>query len=277
MLPCFNEATCMRSADLEQDIILSAKAGFRYIEVRKEKLIRYLRGGHTLAQVKALYEQYGLQPVCLNALQGTYMRTPQDKTGLKDACDFLCYCCRELGCPKLEYIAPFKVPIEDAAALEAYTVESLQMLSDVAKHYGVKIAVEYMGIPGNSMQAFTDALRIVDKVGRDNVGLLVDTWHHYAWGSTPEELLLADKGQIFMVHISDCPERAVGTAVRQECYWPGMGVVPITEDLINLKKIGYEEEVSIEIFDPEVQKADPEEIIPLAFRHVTEAIEKAEQ
>lgn len=276
MIPCFNEATCMRSADLEQDIVLSAGAGFHAIEIRKEKLIRYLRQGHTLAEVKALYEKYDLKPACINALQGTYMRTPQDKVGLKDACDFLCYCGRELGCDKLEYIAPFNVPIEDAEELEAYTVGSLQMLSDVARPYGIRIAVEYMGVPGNSIKTFNDALRIIDKAGRDNVGILLDTWHHYAGGSRPEDILKATNGQVFMVHIGDCPEREIGTALRKECYWPGMGVAPITEDLINLKKIGYDEEVSIEIFDPEIQQAAADVIVPLALQHVTEAIRKAQ-
>lgn len=276
MIPCFNEATCMKSTNLEYDVMLSSQAGFRRIELRKEKLINYLRAGNSLRDVRMLYDKYGMQPVCLNALQGTYMRTPQDTVGLKDACDYLCYVCRYLGIKHLEYIPPFNVPIEDPEELEAYTVDSLKMLSDIAMRYGVKIAIEYMGLPGNSIQTFNDCLRIVDKVGRSNVGILLDTWHHYAWGSTPEDILKATNNQIFVVHVSDCPERAPGTAVRTESIWPGEGVVPITEDLINLKKVGYDSDISIEIFDPEVQKADPDATMKLAWDYINKAIQKAE-
>ena len=275
MIPCFNEATCMRSTTLEEDIALCAGAGFPAIELRKEKLIRYLRQGHTLEELRTLYARYGLKPACINALQGIYMATPQDKTALKDACDFLCYCARALGCTKLEYIAPYGLPLE-GEALEAYSVESLRTLSDIAARYGVKLAVEYMALPGNSIQTFSQALGIIEKVDRENVGLLVDTWHHFAWGSRPEELLQAKPGQVVMVHISDCPDKEKGTIPRKESYWPGEGAAPITQDLVNLRRIGYEEEVSIEVFDPAVQTADPKTVIPLALRHATEAIRRAE-
>lgn len=272
MIPCFNEATCMRSTNLEQDIINSAAAGFKAMELRKEKLIRYLRSGHTLEEVKALIQKYDIRLTCINALQGIYMETPYDKTKLRDACDFICYCGKYLGCYKLEYLAPYKVPIEDPEELEQYTVDSLLMLSDVCRNYGVKLAIEYLGIPNNSIQTFEQALRIVNKVNRDNVGLLVDTWHHYMSGSKPEEFLKADNGQIFMVHVSDCTEHEPFTAIRSECIWPGDGVVPIAEDLAYMKQAGYEEEVSIEIFDKDIQKADPAIIVPEAFKRVTKYV-----
>lgn len=274
MIPCYNEATSMKASNLELDIRLAAQTGFRSIEVRKEKLVDYLREGHTLEEARDLYLRYGLKPTCINALQGIYMDSRQNRISMRDSADFLCYCGRVLGCEKLEYIAPYNLPIQDPDELEAYTVDSLRTLSDIAAPYGVKLAVEYMGIPGNSIQTFNDALRIINTVGRDNVGILLDTWHHYAWRSKPEDILKATEGQVFMVHISDCPERALGTAVRAECIWPGEGAAPVLEDLHCLKQVGYTGEISMEIFDPSIQATDPAVNIPKAYGILSELIQK---
>ena len=52
MFPCFNEATAMVRGTLETDIMNAAKAGFRYMEIRKEKLMRFLNEGHKLPELK---------------------------------------------------------------------------------------------------------------------------------------------------------------------------------------------------------------------------------
>ena len=155
------------------------------------------------------------------------------------------------------------------------TAASLKSLSKIARNYGVRLALEYMGVPRNSVKTFRQGLDIVRMVKEDNVGLLPDTWHHYAGGSKPEDFLLAKPDEIFVVHIADCPEHAPFTALRSECLYPGDGAAPITEDLRKLKEIGYDGVVSIEIFDPSIQGMDPEEGIPAAYRKAKEAMEKA--
>ena len=54
---CFNEATVMERGTLRTDIVNSAKAGFRYMEVRKEKLLSFLREGYTLEDLKELLQE----------------------------------------------------------------------------------------------------------------------------------------------------------------------------------------------------------------------------
>jgi hypothetical protein len=117
-------------------------------------------------------------------------------------------------------------------------------------------------------------MEIVERAGADNVGLLVDTWHHFAGGSKPEELLGPGSDKIFTVHIGDAPDKAPLTLRRNECIWPGDGAVPIPEMLRNLKKVGYDGIVSVEIFDPGVQAMDPGLCIPLAYRRTAQAMKE---
>ncbi len=272
---CFNEATVMGLGSLRTDIADSAKAGFRHMEVRKEKLLAFLREGYTLENLKELLQENHIQPMCINALAGISFTDRQNRQNMKEVCEFLCYCGSQIGCRDLEVIASFGVPTEDVAEINENTAASLKSLSKIARAYGMRLALEYMGVPKNSVKTFRQGLDIIRMVGEDNVGLLPDTWHHYAGGSAPEDILLAKPEEIFVVHISDCPECEPFTVQRNQCLYPGDGAAPVTEILQNLKKIGYDGAVSIEIFGPEIQAMAPEEGVPAAYRKAKEAMEKA--
>lgn len=276
MFPCYNMATTLRSSPLEKDIVLAAAAGFRHIELRKEKLLDYLRRGHRLQDLKHLLEENKLKPICINALADITFHTGQARVTVEELCHFLCYVGQFVGCRDLEVIAAFNAPTDDREAVTAETAGVLADLSRIAADYHMRLALEYMGVPKNSVRTFDHALEIVNRVGRENVGLLPDTWHHFAGGSQPEDLLKARADQIFTVHISDAPDKAPLTLRRAECIWPGDGVVPIGTMLRCLRKIGYDDIASIEVFDPDIQAMDPEKCIPLAYKRATEAIRSAD-
>ena len=255
MFPSYNMATTMKSSTMENDIVLAAKAGFRHIELRKEKLLNYLQRGGTLTGLKTLLEDNDIKPMCINALADISFHKGQARITVQELCHFLCYAGQFVGCPDLEGV--------------------LAELSKIAADYHMRLALEYMGVPKNSVRTYAHAMEIVERTGADNVGLLVDTWHHFAGGSKPEELLGPGSDKIFTVHIGDAPDKAPLTLRRNECIWPGDGSAPIPEMLRNLKKVGYEGIVSVEIFDPGVQAMDPGFCIPLAYERTAQAMKEA--
>ena len=168
----------MERGTLRTDIVNCAKAGFRYMEVRKEKLLSFLREGYTLEDLKELLQENSITPSCINALSGISFTKKQDRQNMKEVCEFLCYCGSRIGCRDLEVIASFDVPTEDVEEINQNTAASLKSLSKIARNYGVRLALEYMGVPRNSVKTFRQGLDIVRMVNEDNVGLLPDTWHH---------------------------------------------------------------------------------------------------
>ena len=191
MFPCYNMATTLRSSPLEKDIVLAAAAGFRHIELRKEKLLDYLRRGNSLRLLRQLLEENGLKPICINALPDISFHTGQARVAVAELCHFLCYAGQYVGCRDLEVIAAFDAPTDDREAVTAETAGVLTDLARIAADYHMRLALEYMGLPKNSVRTFDHALEIVNRVGLKNVGLLPDTWHHFAGGSRPEDLLKA--------------------------------------------------------------------------------------
>ena len=275
MFPCYNMATTMNSSLFENDILLAAKAGFQHIELRKEKLLDYLRRGHSLSELKELLEENQIRPVCINALADISFHKGQARETVEELCHFLCYAGQFVGCRDLEVIAAFGAPTDEREAVTAETAGILSRLGPIAADYGMRLALEYMGVPKNSVRTYAHAMEIVERTGADNVGLLVDTWHHFAGGSKPEELLGPGSDKIFTVHIGDAPDKAPLTLRRNECIWPGDGAAPIPEMLRNLKKVGYEGIVSVEIFDPGVQAMDPGFCIPLAYERTAQVMKAA--
>ena len=258
---CINEMCLAQQGDLLSHIEECAAQDIKSMEVSKNSLIAYLRDGGTLETLGETFRRSGVAPVCVNSIESISFNTKRGMRVLREMSEFLFYCCRCLNCQCVEVIGSFKVPTKDEAQIEEETVQALRLLSDAAKPYGIRLALEYMGVADSSVFRFAQALSIVRKTGRENVGLLVDTWHHYASGSAPEELLEAAEEEIYMVHISDCPACRPGEAIRTNSLLPGQGDAPLQAMLENLSAIGYRGPVSAEVFAPSIRGLEPAEYI----------------
>lgn len=261
---CINEMCLAQQGDLLSHIADCAAQGVRCMEISKACLLEYLRGGGTLDALREAFVRGGVTPVCVNSIESVSFNGKRAARVLREASEYLFYCCRAIGCDCVEVIGSFRAPTQDGAEIEAETAEAITRLSDAARPYGVRLALEYMGVADSSVQTFAQALSIVRQVGRENVGLLVDTWHHYASGSRADELLRAEGGEIVLAHISDCPACAPGQAIRANSFLPGDGDAPLREMLANLSVIGYRGPVSAEIFSPAVRALAPSEYIARA-------------
>lgn len=257
---CINEMSIAQQGDLLSHIADCAAQGVRHMEISKDCLLAYLRAG-TLEELRSAFERCGVAPACVNSIESISFNPKRGMRVLREMSEYLFYCCRVLGCERVEVIGSFKAPTQDESEIREETARALTLLSDAARPYGVRLALEYMGVPGSSVFGFSQALSIVRETGRDNVGLLVDTWHHYASGSKPEELLQAKADEIVMAHISDCPACEPGQAVRADSFLPGEGAAPLGAMLENLAAIGYRGALSAEIFAPSVRALPPAEYI----------------
>mgnify|MGYP002568790703 CR=1 FL=1 len=203
---CFNEMTVMKNGTLPEDIVLCAQAGFSAVELRKGMLLRYLRGGGTLEALRQTLEEQHVRAASLNALESISFQTKAGGRMLRELSDWCFAACRVLGCGCMEVIASFNVPEGiSAAAICRETADSLLRLSDAAADYGVRLALEFMAMPGSSVQTFAQCAEILEAVDRANVGMLLDTWHFCAGGSRPEELSALRGDRLFMVHVSASP------------------------------------------------------------------------
>jgi sugar phosphate isomerase/epimerase len=81
------------------------------------------------------------------------------------------------------------------------TVKNLTAIADRALEYGLTVYLEALSwAPLNTLEEQVDVVR---RVGRENLKLVVDFWHCYTSGATPEELSRVERDYIYGVHVCD--------------------------------------------------------------------------
>ncbi|MGZ4292343.1 MAG: TIM barrel protein [Gaiellaceae bacterium] len=133
---------------------------------------------------------------------------------------------------------------EEREQQRAWAVESLKQAADYAARKGVRLAVEPLNrFETDLVNTAEQALELVARIGYDNVGLLLDTFHmNIEEKSVPDALRLAgDK----LFHVHAC-ENDRGT--------PGTGHIPWPEVFQTLHDIDYRGMLVTESFTPAVQE-----------------------
>jgi 2-keto-myo-inositol isomerase len=250
-----NGATTMRSS-LETDIAVAGQAGYDLIEIWGAKLDRYLEQ-HSPTDLAALLRKSGIAPYSINSIEHINLRTAQDYAGIKAACLRLSRIAQAISCPYV-VVVPSPLPAGvGAQQVQDDAVGVLGDLSSIAAEYGVGLAFEMLGPPECSVNTLHDAWEIVRRVQRDNVGLVLDTFHFFLGGSTLSSIMDIDPAKLFIFHINDAEAGERATLTDAQRLLPGDGVIPLAEICRGLRNCGYKSMVSIELFRPEYWDWDP--------------------
>lgn len=253
-----NGATTMH-ADLLTDIKAASAAGFDLLEIWSAKLYEYLKT-KTPADLKTALAEHNLEPWSINSIEHITFRSPEDYEKIKAECKMLSQIAGEIGCPYI-VVVPGKLP--QGATKEQIVDESVRVLNDladIAGPHGVSLAFEFLGQTDCSVQTLDLCNEIVEKVGRDNVGNVIDTFHFYAGNSTFEAIDSMRPEKLFIFHINDAENLPKEQLTDAQRLYPGLGILPIKEMKEHFDKIGYDRMVSIEIFRPEYWDQDPFEV-----------------
>jgi 2-keto-myo-inositol isomerase len=253
-----NGATTMH-ADLATDIEAAGAAGFDYVEIWAAKLREFLKTS-SVADLKKLIEGNNLEPYSINSIEHITFRNDTDYRKIQAECEELSRVAAEINCPYI-VVVPGKLP--ENATKEEITEESVRVLNelaDISAKYNVGLAFEFLGQTDCSVQTLDFCKEIVEKVNRENVGLVIDTFHFYAGNSSFEAIETLDPKKLFIFHINDAEDMPRETLTDAHRLYPGTGILPIREIKQRFDKIGYDRMVSIEIFRPEYWTQDPFEV-----------------
>jgi len=250
-----NGATTLK-ADLATDIAVAGKAGFDFIEIWASKLIGYLdRGG--LPALRRDLRRAGVTPATLNSVERITFNDPSGHIRMLEDFQRLCRVAEAIGCETILVVPSPRPKRVSGGAIESESVRALRELSRLAKPHGVRLAYEFLGFADCTVNSLAQCAAIVEKVARPNVGLVLDTFHFFAGGSTLASIRAVDPRHIFMVHLNDverAPRRKMHDALR---LYPGKGIIPLRGILRELRGIGYTGQMSVEIFRPQYWSRSP--------------------
>ncbi len=277
----FNEATSLGCSDIEQDILLCAAAGFDYLEPRTDQILRYLQN-HTVSELRSLFEKNRIRPHAVNAFY-TYADLFSKKDSLEMSTEALkeflavCSLSAELGSGYIIIVPPmrngnFTEHYEKTAEeAEEDILRILGRLSDLARDYGVSLALEPVGAPKSSLRSIGEALKIIKLLSRDNIGIAADAYNLYMnkMSNDYEELSCLPGHLLYAVHINSADDGPPSKDIRRFC---GSGVVDTDLFLQAVRSTGYNGMVSIETFRPEYWNMKAENVIRQAYETTLNAM-----
>jgi sugar phosphate isomerase/epimerase len=130
----------------------------------------------------------------------------------------------------------------------AWAVDAGRELGRYAAELGVEIVIELEPFPLSLVNDVDTMVRYLDDVGRPSVKANIDVSHLVLSKVRPEELRRL-KGRAGHVHLSDCDGKRHGDLP------PGRGIVPFEPYLREIKALGIDGAVSIELeYSPEPER-----------------------
>ncbi|MBN8997392.1 MAG: sugar phosphate isomerase/epimerase [Rhizobiales bacterium] len=178
--------------------------------------------------------------VRLSNVSGYYVAPETERAHLAD----VVAATRRLGCDLIVQ-GCFE---EDEARLLALLRDYAAMAADA----GIRLAIEFM--PFSTIKTLPDLVAIIDRLGRDNVGMVVDALHLSRSGGSPGQVARAARSTpVFLAQICDAAAAPpAGVDLFQEAITgrrlPGEGALPLREFLDALPK-GVEIECEIPLGD----------------------------
>ncbi len=251
-----NGATTMR-ADLVTDLEAAKAAGFDYLEIWAAKLRAFLKE-KTTAELRDLFTGAQIPPLSINSIEHITFRDAQAYEGIKHECEELSGIAAAIGC-RCIVVVPGPLP-KDGATRETVVAESVKVLTElceIAARHNVTLAFEFLGQPDCSVPTLDLAAEIVREVAREDLGLVIDSFHFYAGCSTLEMIEALDPKLIQIFHINDAEDLPREQLEDRHRLLPGLGILPLRELVSAFRRIGYDKVASVEIFRPEYWERDP--------------------
>jgi 4-hydroxyphenylpyruvate dioxygenase len=242
-------SVCMGGA-LEGKLAAAAKAGFRAVELFENDLT-FFNGKPRDARLLAA--DLGLEIVALQPLRDfEAMPDPMRARNFERAARKL-ELMHELGARLLclcSNVSPDAIDDPERAA------EDLAELADLARRHGLRIGYEALAW-GRCVKDWTAAWDIVRAADRENLGIVLDSFHICARGNPIEPIAGLPAEKIALVQVADAPAITMdplSLSRHYRCY-PGQGDYPIVDYLDAVTRSGYRGPLSLEIFNDQFRGA----------------------
>ena len=270
MRPCISEATTLPSTFAE-DVAAFADADCTAMEVWLTKLEKHLES-HAAADTRKLLEDRQMTLTAASYQGGLLLAQGEQRRAHYDHFRRRLDLCQQFNIPTLLVVADF-VDAVDPAALERAVV-SLKQAAQWAAGFDVRLALEFRG-KATFCASLDTALALVAQCGEPNVGVNFDVFHYYTGPSKFEDLSLLTPANLAFVQFSDLagvPRELAGDADR---VFPGDGSFRLGPIVEQLRAIGYDGWVSLELLNPTLWSTKASQVVELGMRSLRRVLEAA--
>jgi sugar phosphate isomerase/epimerase len=226
---------------------VASRAGFPGVEVPVVKALESTPQD-TIARLKGLKLRAGAigLPTEIRKDDETFKR---DLALLDKAASFA----SAIGCPRMATWIPSSADLPKPEQRKLM-LGRIKAVCDILARSHVRLGLEFLGPlhirkarPHEFIWKMPEMLEFARECGA-NCGLLLDSWHWHHAGATAGDIVKAGREAIVHVHLADAQQLPPEQVKDNERLIPGEGVVDWAGFLGALKKIGYKDAVSPEVF-----------------------------
>ena len=187
---------------------------------------------------------------------------------------------KEIGCPRMSTWVPSWCEVPKAEQVKIWRTR-FQAVNAVLEKHGVRLGLEYLGPlhlrkrgPYEFIYKHAEMLEFAKSCGKQ-IGLLVDSWHWHHGGNTVRDIAATPLADLVHVQAADAPNLPAEKILDSERLMPGEGVLDFTAFFQALKKAGYRDAVSPEVFGRGLSAMEPEQGATLGLETTTAVMKKA--
>ncbi len=249
----------VRYSNVATDIMIAEQTGYDAVELHTDKLDRYLEAGFTGGDLKSLLDARKMKVSCIDIIGDVETQDPQKKRGVLEKAELLSRTAREIDCDTIQLNGFMELSDHSEGENIRLTAGNIREICRIGTEYGIRF--QYEGAAWTPIHSLDQCRALVEEVGMDNFGLVIDFWHFWASrGGGPEEVARLDPAMIYGVHISDGYRPAEGEPWVEETELrgalPGDGDISIQEWVDAVVSTGYDGFYSGEILCPRLWEAN---------------------
>lgn len=151
-------------------------------------------------------------------------------------------------------------------------VARLAACADILHAHGIRLGLEFLapatirralGVTYEGLSSLERMLDVVDAIGTDRSGIVLDAWHWYASGADPDAFAVLSDALLVEVHVNDAPRGVPREAlIDNRRRLPGAtGTIPLSTFFGGLRTMGYSGPVVVEPFDARIDALGDDEAL----------------
>jgi 2-keto-myo-inositol isomerase len=243
-----------KSPGILKYIDVASKAGYDYIEVWVRDVKAYTDAGNTLSTLKQYIEDKGLRVASAIGFAPWMTGGSAGFDQMKSEMEMMA----AIGCSR---IAAPPSGVDANEALDLLKVgETFAALIELGRKTGVMPQLEFWGT-SKSLWHMGQVLMIAAAANDPEVKILPDVYHMFRGGSGFDTLKMLNGNMIDIFHLNDYPDSIPRLEQNDaDRVFPGDGVAPIKQILTDLKNMGGNKILSLELFNREYWEQDSLEV-----------------
>jgi len=231
-----------------------ARAGIKNVEITAGQLDAFLKND-SLAAAKRVLTDNGLTAVSAACGVGGLWEPGPNHAAALDNLKKRCEMLAELGLTHI--YAPVGGGMQKFTE-DDYKVgaDNMRQAGDVVQQFRMRITAEFTRA-SPFISTLTTMLKVTRAAGHPAVKPLVDLYHFWSGNNKLEDLDLLKPNEIGHMHFQDVPDMPRELLDNTTRLIPGDGISPLTTILRKVSDKGYSGSLSVELFLPKYQQADP--------------------